>query len=609
MHRTCIERLNKFRNIVLPIVTIYGKPVSRVCRRASSSTHSLALHETRWSHEKIPTLKEFMRRQLDEPTSSSHVSSSEAEIMTSSMTNHSMSKDPTVFVEIYGCQMNVNDAEIVYAILKESGYRRADHVDDANIVLLMTCAIRENAEHKIWQRLHGLQLRKRTTPNFRLGVLGCMAERLKQKILEVEKSVDIVCGPDAYRDLPRLLSTVENGDSNAMNVMLSLEETYADITPLRINQDGVSAFVSIMRGCDNMCSYCIVPFTRGRERSRPIESILQEVQYLRDQGVKEIILLGQNVNSYHDTSTETVIPSSIIEPSIQPSPSLSRGFKTIYKRKRHEGQRFADLLDRVASIDSGIRFRFTSPHPKDFPDELLEVIRSHDNLCKSIHLPAQSGSSRVLETMRRGYTREAYLDLVRHIRDRIPAITLSSDFISGFCGETEEDHQETVSLLREVKYEMAYMFAYSMREKTHAHHHYIDDVPDDVKQRRLAEIIQVFRELVKSKNEAYIGTDQLVLIEGPSKRSGNHLVGRTDGNLKCVFPDIPVEDKDTDHESTATQKPLIGLKKGDYIRVHIQAATAGTLLGTPLERTSLKKFFRKVDEESVEMLYPIPAEA
>ena len=466
----------------------------------------------------------------------------------------------------------------------------------------MTCAIRENAEHKIWQRLRSLQLRKKTTPNFRMAVLGCMAERLKQKLLEVDKSVDVVCGPDAYRDLPRLLSTVESGDSNAMNVMLSLEETYADITPLRINQDGMSAFVSIMRGCDNMCSYCIVPFTRGRERSRPIESILQEVQYLRDHGVKEIILLGQNVNSYHDTSTETVAPSNIIESSTQHSPSLSRGFKTIYKRKYREGQRFADLLDRVASIDPEIRFRFTSPHPKDFPDELLEVIRGHDNICKSIHLPAQSGSSRVLETMRRGYARETYLDLVRHIRDYIPGITLSSDFISGFCGETEEDHRETVSLLQEVKYDMAYMFAYSMREKTHAHHHYIDDVPDDVKQRRLAEIIQVFRELVKSKNEAYIGTDQLVLIEGPSKRSGNHLVGRTDGNLNCVFPDISVREEDMDHRPTAIQKPPISLKKGDYVRVHIQAATAGTLLGIPLERTSLKKFSRKVDPLSVEVI-------
>nr|XP_015220193.1 PREDICTED: CDK5 regulatory subunit-associated protein 1 isoform X6 [Lepisosteus oculatus] len=417
--------------------------------------------------------------------------------------------------------------------------------------------LREKAEQTIWNKLRQLatlkQKRPKTRSPLKLGVLGCMAERLKTELLEREKLVDVLAGPDAYRDLPRLLS-VAHGGLRASNVLLSLEETYADVMPVHRTPQGHSAFVSVMRGCDNMCSYCIVPFTRGRERSRPIASILEEVRLLLDQGVREVTLLGQNVNSYRDTSVQQL---SGVEPTRR-----SRGFSALY-RDRQGGLRFADLLDRVSLVDPEMRVRFTSPHPKDFPDEVLQLIQERGNICKQIHLPAQSGSSRVLQAMRRGYTREAYLELVAHIRGIIPEVSLSSDFIAGFCGETEEDHQQTVSLLRDVQYNMGFLFAYSMRQKTHASRRLQDDVPLEVKQRRLEELITVFREEASKVNAGLIGSAQLVLVEGESKRSATELCGRNEGNLKVIFPRQEVP---TNPSSPCTA----AISPGDYVLVKVQ---------------------------------------
>lgn len=363
-----------------------------------------------------------------------------------------------VYFETYGCQMNVNDTEIAWSILQNNGYVRTNTAAEADVILLVTCSIREKAEQTIWNRLKQLAYFKKTRNisqgPLRIGLLGCMAERLKEEILQREKLVDVLAGPDAYRDLPRLLAVAETGQQ-AANVLLSLDETYADIMPVQTSANSFSSFVSIMRGCDNMCTYCIVPFTRGRERSRPIHSILEEVKMLSSQGVKEVTLLGQNVNSYLDKS-------SVQFPAAE-TPQLSRGFKTVYKPKKG-GLRFVDLLDQVSRIDPEMRIRFTSPHPKDFPDEVLYLIRERRNICNQLHIPAQSGSNKVLEAMRRGYSREAYIDLIHNIREHIPDVSLSSDFITGFCQETEEDHQQTISLLREVTYNSTFLFAYSMRK-------------------------------------------------------------------------------------------------------------------------------------------------
>ncbi|NXD16199.1 CK5P1 protein, partial [Nothocercus nigrocapillus] len=493
-----------------------------------------------------------------------------------------------VYLETYGCQMNVNDAAIAWAILQKSGYARAQALSEVRPWGGCYCSNHEKAEQAIWNRLQHLKALKTKRLQARLplhiGILGCMAERLKEKILHREKLVDIVAGPDAYRDLPRLLAVAESGQQ-AANVLLSLEETYADILPVQTSAGGATAFVSIMRGCDNMCSYCIVPFTRGRERSRPIASILQEVKMLSDQGVKEVTLLGQNVNSFRDMS-EVQFQSAA-------PPVLSRGFSTVYKPKAG-GLRFAHLLDQVSRIDPEMRIRFTSPHPKDFPDEaigpvlrlcsecpsqVLQLIQERHNICKQLHLPAQSGSTRVLEAMRRGYTREAYLELVQHVRDSIPGVSLSSDFIAGFCGETEEDHQQTVSLLREVRYNIGFLFAYSMREKTRAYHRLQDDVPADVKRRRLEELIAVFREEAVRANRALVGRSLVVLVEGPSKRSPSELCGRNDGNIKVIFPDAEVED--------AEGKALVRAQPGDYVLVKVTSASSQTLKGVPLCRTTL----------------------
>lgn len=338
-----------------------------------------------------------------------------------------------------------------------------------------------------------------------IAILGCMAERLKTKLLEQDNYVDVVAGPDSYKDLPRLLAVTKTGHQRAVNVLLSLDETYADIVPVRLNADAKTAFVSIMRGCDNMCSYCIVPFTRGKERSRPIESIVTEVRHLAEQqGVREITLLGQNVNSYCDLSAD---------PERTRRTALAPGFRTVYKAKVG-GARFAELLDEIARRLPQTRIRFTSPHPKDFPDEVLHVMRDHPNICKNIHLPAQSGSSAVLERMRRGYTREAYLELVQRIRELLPGVTLSSDFICGFCGESDAEFAETLSLMEAVRYQVAFLFAYSMREKTHAHRTQADDVLTSVKNDRLRQMIETFRRLATAENARFVGEEQTILVEG-----------------------------------------------------------------------------------------------
>ncbi|KAL6465029.1 hypothetical protein MHYP_G00273460 [Metynnis hypsauchen] len=486
-----------------------------------------------------------------------------------------------VYFETYGCQMNVNDTEIAWSVLQKGGYLRTSDLSEADVVLLVTCSVREKAEQTIWNRLKQLtalkKKRLKANSHMKIGILGCMAERLKTELLEKEKLVDVVAGPDAYRDLPRLL-TLAHGGQRASNVLLSLEETYADVMP--VHSTGHSAFVSIMRGCDNMCSFCVVPFTRGRERSRPLSSILEEVRMLSDQGVKEVTLLGQNVNSYRDISEAQF---SISEVGLR----LSRGFSTMYRAKQG-GLRFAELLDRVSLVDPDMRIRFTSPHPKDFPDEVLHLIQERKNICKQIHLPAQSGSSRVLQTMRRGYTREAYLELVENIRKIIPGVSLSSDFITGFCGETEEDHHQTLSLLREVGYNIGFLFAYSMRKKTHAYHRLQDDVPAEVKQRRLEELISVFREEAAKVNATLVGSTQLVLVEGESKRSSQELCGRNDGNLKVIFPK-----KDLPSQTMVTS--MVPIEAGDYVLVKITSANSQSLRGEAVGHTSLS-YSRRTEE-------------
>lgn len=504
-----------------------------------------------------------------------------------------------IYQETYGCQMNINDMEIVLSIMKNAGYSEVvDVPESAEIIFINTCAIRDNAEQKVWQRLNYFWFLKRHwKSNVKIGrsqslhppkvvVLGCMAERLKEKILDANKMVDVVCGPDAYRDLPRLLEEVDYGQKG-INTLLSLEETYANISPVRISKNSITAFVSIMRGCNNMCSFCIVPFTRGRERSRPVESIVREVEELSKEGVKEVTLLGQNVNSYNDTSG--------LEKDVEPGTNwkLSEGFSSMCKVKK-TGLRISDLLDRLSTEFPEMRFRYTSPHPKDFPDELLYLMRDRHNICKYIHLPAQTGSSTVLERMRRGYTREAYLDLVQKIREIVPQMGISSDFICGFCGETEEEHEDTLSLVRTVGYDMAYMFAYSMREKTHANRNYDDDVPEEVKQRRLNELIEAFRESTGQCYDSQIGSIQLVLVEGPNKRAPDtELIGKSDRGHRVSFAKLPVIDRADN--STSKRNPSVG----DYVEVYIMKSTRASLFGEALAITKLSLFHRVQDEELV----------
>lgn len=504
-----------------------------------------------------------------------------------------------VYHETYGCQMNINDMEIVLAIMKKAGY--TDMVEDpesAEVIFINTCAIRDNAEQKVWQRLNYFWFLKR---NWKINVaqgrsqsvrppkvvvLGCMAERLKDKILDSDKMVDVVCGPDAYRDLPRLLEEVDYGQKG-INTLLSLEETYADISPVRISQNSITAFVSVMRGCNNMCSFCIVPFTRGRERSRPVDSIVREVEELSQEGVKEVTLLGQNVNSYNDASG--------VEEGVDPGTNweLSEGFSSMCKVKS-TGRRFADLLDRLSTEFPEMRFRFTSPHPKDYPDDLLYLMRDRHNICKCIHLPAQSGNSEALQRMRRGYTREAYLDLVEKIHKIIPDVALTSDFICGFCGETEEEFSDTLSLIKAVGYDMAYMFAYSMREKTHAHRNYTDDVPEDVKQRRLTEMIETFRESTGQRYDSQIDTIQLVLVEGPNRRAPEtELTGKSDKGHRVSFKMMPLPDRDSQDVIERTPKV------GDFVEVRISRSTRASLFGEALAITKLSSFYKVAEQEAM----------
>lgn len=457
----------------------------------------------------------------------------------------------TVCYVTYGCQMNVSDMEIVRSIMKEYGFVETEKREKADIVLLMTCSIRDGAEKKVWNQL---KLIKGNSVNRRqiVGVLGCMAERVRHGLLEKKNLVHLVAGPDSYRDLPRLVA-VASGGSNAINVQLSLDETYADVQPIRVNSETKTAFISIMRGCDNMCTYCVVPFTRGRERSRPIESIVEEVRILRDQGYKQITLLGQNVNSYRDMSSSDF--------SMNPSTSDDRvpGFKTVYKPKIG-GLTFTSLLEKVADVAPDVRFRFTSPHPKDFPMQLIELIASRRNLCNQLHLPAQSGDDETLERMGRGYSRDLYLRLVDDIRQILPNVSLTSDFIAGFCGETEEAHQNTLSLIRSVRYSFCYVFPYSMRGKTRAHHRLTDDVPEEVKSRRHLDLTTVFREEALKLNQSMIGTEQIVLVEGKSKRDESFGIGRIDGGEKTIF-----DNSESNHQP------------GEYVRVLITDATSQSL--------------------------------
>lgn len=437
--------------------------------------------------------------------------------------------------------MNFADSEIVNAILLEKGMNPVSDAKLADIILVNTCSIRENAETKVWNRLKEFRGFKAQNKSLTVGVLGCMAERIKDQIIEEEQLVDIVVGPDAYRDIPRLIEEVEDG-RKAVNVLLSLEETYADIAPIRTTGNGVSAFVSIMRGCDNMCSFCVVPFTRGRERSRPLESILNEIQQLSDQGYKEVTLLGQNVNSFKD-----------------------------------ESYSFCTLMDKASLVDPEMRFRFSSPHPKDFPDELLHLIAEKPNLCNYIHIPAQAGSDSMLERMRRPYTRDQYLQLIEKMKGIIPGLSLSTDIIAGFCGETEEEHQQTLSLMREVEYDLAYMFAYSERERTLAYRKFEDDVPEEVKKRRLSEIISQQMSIQHRRNHDEIGQRHVVLVEGTSKRSEQQMSGRTDTNKIAVFDRKEFE-------------------KGDYVEVEITEATSATLIAKPIARTSLGAYYSAILE-------------
>ena len=458
--------------------------------------------------------------------------------------SHNVKTSKKLFLESYGCQMNFSDSEIVASILNKEGFSTTENYEEADLIFLNTCSIRENAENKVRQRLQDFKKVKKNNPSLIVGVLGCMAERLKTKFLEEEKIVDLVVGPDAYRDLPNLVSTADSGQK-AVNVILSKEETYADITPVRVGTNGVNAFVSITRGCDNMCSFCVVPFTRGRERSRDPESIVREATDLYEQGYREVTLLGQNVDSY-----------------IWTGGGLKK--EILSDEQKLKAVSFAQLIEKVAQVAPDLRIRFSTSHPKDMTDEVLHVMARYDNICKYIHLPVQSGSSVVLERMNRGYTREWYLDRIAAIRRIIPDCGISTDIITGFCGETEEDHQQTLSLMREVKYDFAYMFAYSERPKTLAERKFKDDVPEEVKKRRLAEVVNLQREHSALRTSAGIGRVHQVLIEGTSKKSEEMWSGRNSQNTTVVFPKE-------------------NWKKGQLVNVKAKSCTVSTLIGDVLK--------------------------
>lgn len=451
-----------------------------------------------------------------------------------------------LYIESYGCQMNFSDSEIVASILQEEGFTTTRDVEEADIVFLNTCSIREKAEQTVRKRLTVINKMKKTRPNLKVGVLGCMAERLKSKLLEEEKIVDMVVGPDAYRDLPNLIGEVSSGQK-AVNVILSQEETYADINPVRLGGNGVSAFVTIMRGCDNMCTFCVVPFTRGRERSRDTESILKEVRELSEQGYKEVTLLGQNVDSY-----------------LWYGGGPKKDFHKLSEMQQASSVNFAQLLEKVALVDSQIRIRFSTSHPKDITDQVLHTIAKYENICNYIHLPVQSGNSRILEMMNRGYTREWYMERIDAIRNIIPDCAISMDIISGFCSETEEEHQETLSMMDYVKYDYGYMFKYSERPNTRAERKFEDDVPENIKTRRLTEIIDKQQQHSLIRNQQHLNKVHKVLVEGFSKKSKDFLYGRNTQNTVIVFPK---ED----------------YKAGEYVNVRVSDCTTATLIGKAVQ--------------------------
>lgn len=435
-----------------------------------------------------------------------------------------------LYVETYGCQMNVGDSEILVSIMQDEGYRYTEDIAQADVILVNTCSIRDNAEQRIWGRLREFHRYKRARKGLVVGIVGCMAERLREELFERETVVDVVAGPDSYRDLPRLVAAAAAG-GHGVNVQLSQEETYGDIRPVRLDRNGVSAFISIMRGCNNFCSYCVVPYTRGRERSRDPQTILREAQELFSAGYREVTLLGQNVNSYR------------------------------WKEGTAGDVDFPALVERVAGVSPLLRVRFATSHPKDLSDSLIEVMASHPNICRAVHLPAQSGSDRMLAAMNRKYTRAWYLERVAAIRRRMPDCAVTTDLIAGFCGETAEDHAQTLSLMREVGYDSAYMFKYSQRPGTLASRTMTDDVSEEVKTARLNEIIALQNELSAASNERDMGNVFEVLVEGASRRSSEQLCGRTSQNKMVVF------------DRTGETAP------GDYVRVRITGCTSATLFG------------------------------
>lgn len=434
-----------------------------------------------------------------------------------------------VFIETYGCQMNVNDSEVVASILKANGYEITEELEQSDVVLVNTCSIRENAETRVFGRLDNFKQYKKKKPSLLVGVLGCMAERLKESLLEDQRAVDLVVGPDAYRELPVLLRAAEDGQKG-INVLLSREETYADISPVRLDKNGVSAFVSIMRGCNNMCTYCVVPYTRGAERSRDPQTIVREVEELLAEGYREVTLLGQNVDSFR------------------------------WKQPDGHVVNFAELLELVAKVSPSLRVRFSTSHPKDLSNEVLYTMAMYENICNHIHLPVQSGSTRVLELMNRGYSREYYLERINAIREILPDCSISTDIIAGFCTETELDHDQTLSMMSEVKYDFAYMFKYSVRPNTKAARKFEDDVPEEVKTRRLTEIIELQGKLAEESKIKDVGRCFEVLIEGESKKSSNEFFGRTSQNKVVVFP-------------------RENYKIGDYVFVEVTSCTPATLIG------------------------------
>ena len=456
-------------------------------------------------------------------------------------------KKRKLYIESYGCAMNFADSEVVASIMKEGGFDTTSDFYQADVIFLNTCSIREKAEQTVRKRLSDFQRAKRSKPEMTIGVLGCMAERLKEKLLEEEKIVDIVVGPDAYRDLPNLLSIAEDGQK-AVNTFLSREETYADISPVRLNSNGITAFISIMRGCDNMCSFCVVPFTRGRERSRDPHSIVREAKDLFSKGYKEVTLLGQNVDSYKWSPEENN--------------------KARLNKKEQEVStviNFANLLEMVALVDPMLRVRFSTSHPKDITDDVLYTMKKYDNICKYIHLPAQSGNSRVLEMMNRTYDREWYLERVAKIREILgQECGISSDMITGFCSETEEEHLETLSLMDIVQFDFSYMFFYSERPGTLAAKKYPDDIPLEVKKRRLSEVIKKQSETSLNRNKLDLGKEQIILVEGASKKSADDFKGRNSANKVVIVP-------------------AGNFSGGDYLKVKITDCTPATLFGEVIE--------------------------